>query len=362
MLKKFNEFVSENLQSEVETSLELLYYSFDWDDNILHMPTVIHMDKNIGDEWIPTDVSTSEFAQVRNDKDNYRLIDNDPAKAFSEFRDSGPRGEEAFLIDVKTAINNGDFGPSWDAFIKCLSNGSIFSIITARGHEPQTIRKAIEYIIDEVLSEDEKNLLYNNCLKHTYIFDKADFDRIPKGQLSKTALITKYLDYCDYYGVSSDTFAKEFGSASASNPEKAKEIALDAFVEKCKKFGTMIGTKSIAIGFSDDDPKNVEHVHKYFKEKSALTNNLKLNLYNTNDRNVKGGIRTKFYGEGHDPLASSVLPFTQFNNMADRLNPKGPHHRQDDYLNQKNRQVYHLNKVSREILDKKKKGIKKRSI
>ena len=39
MIKKFNQFLENN------NSGHLLYYAFDWDDNILNMPTVIHMDK-----------------------------------------------------------------------------------------------------------------------------------------------------------------------------------------------------------------------------------------------------------------------------------------------------------------------------
>ena len=70
MIKKFNRFFA-NADSKDQY---LHYYAFDWDDNILNMPTVIHMDKLVGDEWIPTDVSTADFAEVRNDKENWRLI------------------------------------------------------------------------------------------------------------------------------------------------------------------------------------------------------------------------------------------------------------------------------------------------
>lgn len=325
MIKKFSEFIFES------NSLELHFYSFDWDDNILHMPTVIHMDKKEGSNWIPVDVSTSEFAKVRNDKENYRLRNDDSSFAFSEFRDSGPRGESAFLLDVNKALNEGLFGPSWDAFIKCLSEGAVFSIITARGHEPNTIRKAIEYIIDNVLTEEERFLLYSNCLKFSYIFgSQEEFERIPRGQLSINPLIELYLDSCDYYGVSSDSFSSEFGQSSASNPEKAKEMALEKFIDKCNNFGKKVGAKSVSVGFSDDDPKNVEHVRTYFKEHSALQNELmphkvKLNLYKTTDRELKGGERTKFSmtessGSSIAPgMASSVMAFSQFNNMKDRM-------------------------------------------
>ena len=44
-------------------------YIFDWDDNILHMPTKIKMDKKEGSNWVPVDVSTEEFALVRTNPD-----------------------------------------------------------------------------------------------------------------------------------------------------------------------------------------------------------------------------------------------------------------------------------------------------
>lgn len=319
MVIKFNDFINEG-----QRDLELHYFCFDWDDNLLHMPTVIHMDKKEGDNWVPVDVSTSEFAIVRNDKEGYRLRNDDPTIAFSEFRDTGHRGDEAFLIDVKKALDENRFAPSWDAFIKCLSEGSIFAIITARGHESDSIRKGVEYIIDNVLDENQKFLLYSHCLKNAYIFtnNNADsYDRIPKGKLSETPLVKVYLDNCDYCGVSSKGFAEEFGQASASNPEHAKELALNKFVEKCNKFGHKIGAKSVSVGFSDDDVKNVEHVQKYFKEKSALTYAtgllMKYNVYNTTDRTVKGGLRSKYRdGELVESrgwgLDSSVVPFSKW--------------------------------------------------
>jgi len=311
---------------------QLHFYCFDWDDNILHMPTVIHMDKKVGDEWQPVDVSTSDFAEVRNDKENYRLRNNNPSESFSEFRDEGPRGGDAFLLDTKKALSQNQMGPSWDAFIECLREGSLFAIITARGHEPETIRKSVEYIIDNVLSEEDRFLLYSNCLKHAYIFaHEGEFDRIPKGTLTQTPLIKTYLDECSYYGVSSNSFASEFGGGSASNPEKAKELALQKFIDKCNQLGKKVGAKSVSIGFSDDDPKNVEHVRIYFKEISALENELmphdvKLNLYKTTDRKLKGGERTKFHPveEAADSsiapgMQTSVMAFSQFNNMKDRM-------------------------------------------
>lgn len=322
---KFSNYLLES------TDMHLSYSAFDWDDNILHMPTTILMDKKSGNSWLPIEVSTSEFANIRNDKDNYRLRDDNPEIAFSGFRDTGPKGKSVFIEDVKKALNAKAYAPAWDHFIETLSNGTIFAIVTARGHEPDTIKMAVEYIIDNILDENQKFLLYSHCLKHIYLFNDKNvdsYDRIPKGQLSKSKLIQEYLDTCDFYGVSSKSFASEFGEASASNPEKAKEMALDKFVNKCNQYAKKIGAKSVSIGFSDDDPKNVDHVHKFFKEKSALTNELehvfKLNVYKTTDRSIKGGERKKFVGGEEIKLESnltpglegSILPFTKWNNMT----------------------------------------------
>lgn len=370
MVKKFHDYIKESNQPS-----ELAYYALDWDDNILHMPTKILMDKKVGDdEWEPVDVSTSEFAIVRNDKENWRLRDNDPTKAFSEFRDFGSRGSDAFLSDVKIAISNNETGPSWDAFIQCLVDGDIFAIITARGHEPQSMKRGVEWIIDNVLTKDQKYSLYNNCLKHAFIFrteSDVNYDRIPKGNISQTPLIQEYLNVCDYYGVSSDSFAKKFGAASASNPEKAKELALDAFVEKCKKYGEYIGAP-VSIGFSDDDPKNVEHVHTYFKEKSALANDLKLNLYKTTDRTKKGGERKRFLpGQEHpqtfennqsvsfDGLQSSVLPFNKWNNMAQNLLQTSKDSPEDPYHNQLKNQTKSATEMAKQFAYKRRKKKKK---
>ena len=358
MIKKFNQFL-ENKKSDY-----LLYYAFDWDDNILNMPTVIHMDKLEDGEWIPTDVSTSEFAEVRGDSANWRIINNNPDEAFSEFRDNGPRGINAFLEDAKLAIRQGKFGPAWDDFIECLTNGSIFAIITARGHEPEAIRLGIEYIIDNVLDKDQVYEMYNNLLKFDYDFERGENEKILRGKPSQNKLVKKYIDNCDLVGVSAPS-----RGGSPANPEIAKEEALMEFKSKINKFASNIGVMA-KVGFSDDDLKNVKHVedlidnlhHEKFpniiqyvvkgtKHPESITKKVR-NMEITETANQTPG------------MESSVLPFTQFNNMTNKLYPKGEKNRQDDFANQHRRQSEYLAKTSKEILGDKKsnKKIKKDSI
>lgn len=344
MIKRFENFS--------EQGPELHYYALDWDDNILHMPTKILMDEKVGEDWKPVEVSTAKFAEVRNDKENYRLRNNNPIEAFSEFRDTGVRGSNAFLQDVQIAISQNSLAPSWDAFVKCLSEGSIFSIITARGHEPQSLRSGVEYVIDMVLSKmpsmnpgfSMADEMFQHLKKFHYVFGISEpiSDTHLKGTPSQNPLVKGYLDSCSFFGVSSPSFAKEFGEASASNPEVAKEIALNYFVEKCNEFGKKIGAKSVSVGFSDDDPKNVEHVEKFFKEKlPSMGGGVKLSIYKTTDPTIKGGEVTKFTETSHQPtgMESSVLPFTKWNNMTQRLYPSTKDAPTDDYHNQMINQV-----------------------
>ena len=45
---------------------DLKYYIFDWDDNILHMPTRIHLERRTeSGEWVPHAVSTSVYSVIR---------------------------------------------------------------------------------------------------------------------------------------------------------------------------------------------------------------------------------------------------------------------------------------------------------
>jgi hypothetical protein len=262
------------------------------------MGTKIHMEQKIGEKWVPVSLSTEEFAMARTDKENFRFADLETP--FSEFRDYGPRGPEAFPEDAKEAIRAKRFGPSWKAFINTLTEGSIFAIITGRGHEAPTIKRTIEWIIDNVLTEDQKIQMYGNCLKFAYFFRKIhleDFDRSYREPLSQTPLIQLYLNNCSYYAIFSPSFREIFPEGSAINPESGKEWALDQFVEKCHRLAAKVGARSLGIGFSEDDPKTGAHIEKYFHEKSQISFNVpevKLNLYKTTNRSIEGGERTTF--------------------------------------------------------------------
>jgi hypothetical protein len=349
-LKRYLTFIGEN-----NSEIVLEYYCFDWDDNLLSMPTKINMEHKVGDEWIFNPVSTEHFAEIRSDKENWR-----PAQgAFIEFSDDGPRGDSAFLEDMKSAIGGAKSpqdpqkkAPSWDKFIQCLENGSLFSIITARAHKPETLRKGVEWIIDNYLSYDQKRTMYNNCLSFYYIFGGP--------------------------GKFQPTYEKH-KSGGAESPEVGKEIALKEFIAKAASFANQIGVRFKA-GMSDDDLKNVLHMTTVLSELKKMYPDAEFTMFDTSKggyqkKDIVGYIEPSFdETEGQlskkesthttqaPGMASSVMSFTSFNNMSSRLFPANTKDN-DPVANTQRMATDYITKQSKEwtkgIPRRKKKKIKK---
>ena len=242
---------------------DLKYYAFDWDDNIVHMPTKIIVKDEDGEE---VGMSTDDFAEHRHQ------IGKEPfdykgtsivGYAENPFRNFRTEGDKDFLIDAMRAKE----GPAFDDFREAINNGSIFSIITARGHNPNTLKEAVyNYIIKGFNGIDKEQLIKN--LKKYRSFVGED-------EMSDEELIKSYLELNKYHPVS---FGDDKG---ASNPEEAKVRAMEDFVSYIKGMAAVlnkraylkndIGNKFIpakpSIGFSDDDPKNIEVMQKHFKNK-----------------------------------------------------------------------------------------------
>lgn len=241
--------------------MELLkYYAFDFDDNIMCLDTRILMDRFLDNGiWTPVDVSTKDFAEVRNRVD-YRFRDNDSTKGFSNFKDNPDKNN--FLEDLIDAMEKGNFGPSWNDFKECLIGGCLFAIITARGHSPETLRLGIEYIIDNGLTTHEQSMMYDNMKKYIGLFaqDKCDIDL--EGIPSENNIISDYLDICEFHGVSHPMFGD-------TPTEVSKVNVLSVFKRKVNDLASQIDVKAM-LGFSDDDKGNIElmlefaeNLHKY---------------------------------------------------------------------------------------------------
>jgi hypothetical protein len=246
-----------------EGTPDLKYYAFDWDDNIVHMPTKIIVKDENGSE---VGMSTDDFAEFRHligkEPFNYKgnTIVGYGENPFKNFRTDG---DKDFLVDAMRARK----GPAFDDFREAINNGSIFSIITARGHNPNTIKEAIYNYIIEGFGGIDKDELIKNLKKYRSFVGEDD--------MSDDELIKSYLELNKYHPVS-------FGDdAGAVNPEEAKVTAMEDFVNYIRAMASVLNKRAflkkdiankfnpdtLTIGFSDDDPKNIEVMQRHFKNK-----------------------------------------------------------------------------------------------
>ena len=246
-----------------EGTLDMKYYAFDWDDNIVYMPTKIMLKTEDGEE---IGMSTDDFAEYRHDLGKTpiqykgKVVVGYADKPFRNFR---TEGDKDFLIDSMRAKE----GPAFDDFREAINNGSIFAIITARGHNPETLKQSIyNYIISGFNGIDKDTLIKN--LKKYRSFINED-------EMSDDELIKSYLELNKYHPVS---FGNEEG---VSNPQELKVKAMEDFVSYIKGMSGILNKRAFikndisnnfipkepVIGFSDDDIKNVEAMSKHFKDK-----------------------------------------------------------------------------------------------
>jgi hypothetical protein len=256
---------------------DMKYYAFDWDDNIVYMPTNIIVKNEDGDE---IGMGTEDFAKYRHiiGKEPF-VYKGEEIVGFAErpFRNFKEEGDKDFIIDAMEA----ETGPAFDDFREAINNASIFSIITARGHDPETLKTAVENYIINNFNGINKDEMIKNLKKYR--------DFAGEDEMTDDELIKYYLDLNKYYPV---TFGDETG---AVNPENAKIDAMQDFILHVKKMAKILDKKAFirnkvsnnftpTIGFSDDDIANVTKMRKAFEKEPEL-----IKTYVTT-----GGIKKKY--------------------------------------------------------------------
>ena len=253
------------------------YYAFDWDDNLLFMPTSIILLSDKDDE-VP--MSTEDFAehrqQIGNEPFNYKgttIVDFAP----NPFRNFRSEGDKRFVLDSLLAQP----GPSWNDFVECINGGSIFAIITARGHNPKILKEAVYNLIMSNHLGINSKTLSTNLKRYRNLGGDVNVDGKTISTLTKNEL-NEYLNLCRFEPVT-------FGDGDASNPEEGKIKAMRNFIGYCKEMAQEIGEKAFfkndivnneiepIIGFSDDDERNIEKM-KGFLEKEYEKNPVKTYL------------------------------------------------------------------------------------
>jgi hypothetical protein len=252
------------------------YYAFDWDDNIVFMPTQI-MVMTENEEEIG--MSTEDFAEHRHELGvepfNYKgttVVGYAP----NPFRNFRLEGDKRFIIDSMVASP----GPSWNDFVECINGGSIFAIITARGHNPETLKEATYNYIVSNHNGINKNTLVQNLKKYRNFSAEENLEEGFELNFTDKDLIDEYLDMCRFHPVT-------FGEGSAANPEEGKIKAMRTFISYCKDLAKEIGEKAFfkndmnnqeiipSIGFSDDDLKNVEKMKEFLSSEYLTKGNIK---------------------------------------------------------------------------------------
>jgi hypothetical protein len=246
----------------IEGTPDLKYYAFDWDDNIVHMPTKIILKNDKGDDVL---MSTKDFADYRHKigKEDFDY-NGETIVGFADkpLRNFGVMGDKQFVVDAM----NAETGPAFDDFREAVNNGSVFAIITARGHNPNTLKRAVYNYIINNFNGINKDEVVKNLRKYR--------DFVGEEDMSDNELIKSYLELNKYHPV---TFGDEAG---AVNPEEAKVEAMTDFENYIraiskkldqklylkKKIGNKLDLSKVSIGFSDDDPKNVEVMKKHFEK------------------------------------------------------------------------------------------------
>ncbi len=210
------------------------FYFFDFDDNIAFLTTPLILFHR--DSKAEMKISSGDYAKHHQTigqsgpfKD-YVLDFCDVSGTFRNFRDldisemerlQGKR--QVFVQDIAAALGFADFewkGPSWECFYHATFNQRPVSVITARGHHPETLKEGIKVFVQNKVLPLEPNYLSIYPVSHKDT-------RINLGDPHFT-----------------DSTAELKQKAIRASVEKAIEV-----------YGYSAHHR---FGMSDDDPKNIE--------------------------------------------------------------------------------------------------------
>ncbi len=218
------------------------FYFFDFDDNVAYLSTpILIFHKDSGAEF---SLSSGEFAaEHKNIGKSGRFADyymdfNDTFGSFRHFRDKELNPievkagkKQGFVEDIMRALKEVDThwkAPSWEYFFHATYNQRPVSLITARGHHPETIREGISHLV-------------------------------------KAGHLPLIPNYHSIYPVSNLEIRKELGDFDLKqNVAELKRHAIRASVEKAiDQYGH---SPFHRFGMSDDDSKNVELITEEMRE------------------------------------------------------------------------------------------------
>ena len=221
------------------------FYFFDFDENIafLATPTFI-FHQTTGQE---VELSSREFIAHANQLGKsgpYKdyAIDLDSKKGtFRCFRDHDIGWlekifgkKQKFLSDIAAALGQPELswkGPSWDYFYHAVFNSRPISLITARGHHPETIKEGIRILVKGRHLPYEPNYLGGYPVSHPEILQQLGGVEGDIPMLKRKALRQSVADAMLLYGANPH---HRFG-ISDDDPKNLKWI-MDEMVELKKQY------------------------------------------------------------------------------------------------------------------------------
>lgn len=191
------------------------FYFFDFDDNVAFLSTPIFIfHKSTGKELALT---SGEFAEHSatigklGPYQDFKVDFDDENGSFRCFRDGdlsrvdkllGKR--QAFVEDLAAALGHPEFqwkGPSWACFYHAVFNCRPVSVITARGHHPETIREGIRVLRDKGHLPTEPNYLSLYPVSHPETQHQLGFEgRASVAEMKQAAIRASVLRAFDVYG------------------------------------------------------------------------------------------------------------------------------------------------------------------
>ena len=194
------------------------FYFFDFDDNVAYLSTpIILFHKETGEEIA---VGSGEFAhESRNigksgKFENYFIDINDENGSFRYFRDkeftlSEKKAgiKQTFVADIEKALENADHvwkAPSWNCFYHATYNNRPVSVITARGHNPDTMKAGINRLVRDGLLPHDPNYHTIYPVSNLQIRKELGDINLTKNvaELKKDAIRASVLKAIDIYGYS----------------------------------------------------------------------------------------------------------------------------------------------------------------
>ncbi len=226
-------------------------YFFDFDDNIMYLTTTIYIKNMFTKEII--EVSTGEFANIhpilgKSGKwADFAMFEG----SYSNFSDKPadqlhPGQKQHFVEDIEKAVKTDPSvwqAPSWKLFVYACERQRPVSIITARGHSPETIKDGIKILVDN-------------------------------------KLITKEPAYLSVFPVGNDNIRiNDLGDdlLEMTTPTLKKRAIIKTVDMALEKYGSEPNHR---FGMSDDDPQNVDLIitamceckKKYFDKRFFVIN------------------------------------------------------------------------------------------